>query len=84
MNAKLYYFRQPFRNRSVKLAKELTQEAEIITVQKDETIEAVKVEHIYFLSEQRDKIKLLEKVSRLDHSKSTCICQRYWQFNCII
>jgi superfamily II DNA/RNA helicase len=55
---------------TVKLAKELTKDAEIITVQKDETIDASKVEHIYFISEQRDKIKLIEKISRLESHKT--------------
>ncbi|MBB6447320.1 DEAD/DEAH box helicase [Bacillus benzoevorans] len=55
---------------TVKLAEELTNGAEIISVQKDETIEAAKVEHIYFQSEARDKIKLLEKVSRLPSVKA--------------
>ncbi len=52
------------------IAKELTQEAEIITVEKDETIKADQVDHIYFMSEQRDKIKLIEKVSRLEKVKA--------------
>ncbi len=55
---------------TVKLAQELTKEAEMISVQKDETIEAAKVEHIYFQSEARDKIKLLEKISRLPDVKA--------------
>lgn len=55
---------------TIKLAKELTKEAEVISVQKDETIEAAKVEHIYFQSEARDKIKLLEKISRLPSVKA--------------
>ncbi|WP_394237762.1 DEAD/DEAH box helicase [Niallia oryzisoli] len=54
----------------VKLAKELTNEAEIITVKKDETIDAAKVNHIYFMTEQRDKIRLLEKISRLKALKA--------------
>ncbi len=49
----------------INIAKELTNNAEIISVKKDETIRAEKVNHIYFISEQRDKIKLLEKISRL-------------------
>ncbi|MBT2686237.1 DEAD/DEAH box helicase [Bacillus sp. ISL-37] len=53
-----------------KSIKRLAKEPEIINVKKDETIDAAKVEHIYFLSEQRDKIKILEKVARLNGSKS--------------
>jgi superfamily II DNA/RNA helicase len=53
-----------------KSIKRLAKDPEIINVKKDETIDAAKVEHIYFLSEQRDKIKILEKVARLDGTKS--------------
>ncbi|KAA9031219.1 DEAD/DEAH box helicase [Niallia endozanthoxylica] len=53
----------------INIAKELTNNAEIISVKKDETIRAEKVNHIYFISEQRDKIKLLEKISRLKELK---------------
>lgn len=55
---------------TVKLAQELTDGAEMISVEKDETIEAAKVEHIYFQSEARDKIKLLEKISRFPSVKA--------------
>ncbi|WHX41454.1 DEAD/DEAH box helicase [Mesobacillus sp. AQ2] len=48
----------------------LANDPEIIKVKKDDTIDAAKVEHIYFLSEQRDKIKILEKIARLDGTKS--------------
>lgn len=51
---------------SVTLAKELTKDAEVIKVTKDETIESGAVDHVYFAAEQRDKIKLLEKISRLE------------------
>ncbi|WP_226677934.1 DEAD/DEAH box helicase [Mesobacillus jeotgali] len=53
-----------------KSIKRLAKDPEIINVKKDETIDAAKVEHIYFLSEQRDKIKVLEKIARLDGTKS--------------
>ena len=53
-----------------KSIKRLAKDPEIITVKKDETIDAAKVEHIYFLSEQRDKIKILEKIARLKGTKS--------------
>lgn len=55
---------------TVNIAKELTNHAEIISVKKDETIHAEKVNHIYFISEQREKIKLLEKISRLKALKA--------------
>jgi superfamily II DNA/RNA helicase len=48
----------------------LAKEPEVIRVKKDETIEAAKVEHIYFISEQRDKIKILEKIARLKGFKT--------------
>ncbi|MBG9444725.1 MAG: DEAD/DEAH box helicase [Bacillota bacterium] len=52
------------------LAKELTADAEVIRVEKDETIQAAGVDHIYFVAEARDKIKMLEKVSRLEDIKA--------------
>jgi superfamily II DNA/RNA helicase len=52
--------------RAISLAKELTQDAEIIKVKKDETIQPGKVEHIYFLCENREKPMLLEKICRLE------------------
>lgn len=48
-----------------KEAKNLTVDAEVIRIEKDETIQSGNVEHIYFMAEQREKLKLLEKVSRL-------------------
>jgi superfamily II DNA/RNA helicase len=48
----------------------LANDPEIIKVKKDDTIDAAKVEHIYFRSEQRDKIKILEKIARLNGTKS--------------
>ncbi|MGG1676287.1 DEAD/DEAH box helicase [Neobacillus sp. NRS-1170] len=53
-----------------KLAKDLTKEPEVLRIEKDEVASSGKVEHIYFLCEQREKIKLLEKIARLEGSKS--------------
>jgi superfamily II DNA/RNA helicase len=53
-----------------KEAKDLMGEVEVIRVKKDETIQAGQVEHIYFMAEQREKIKLVEKISRLDDIKA--------------
>ncbi len=53
-----------------KLAKEMTKEAEVLRVAKNEAASSSEVEHIYFLAEQRDKIKLLEKIARLEGGKS--------------
>jgi len=50
--------------------KNLAKNPEVIKVKKDETIDAASVEHIYFVSEQRDKIKILEKIARLKGIKS--------------
>lgn len=52
------------------LAKELTNNPAIIKVEIDETIDAAAVEHIYFMAEQRDKIKMIEKISRLESIKA--------------
>ncbi|MED3551260.1 DEAD/DEAH box helicase [Cytobacillus praedii] len=53
-----------------KIARELTNNPEVIRVEKDETINAATVDHIYFAADQRDKIKLLEKISRLADIKA--------------
>jgi len=53
-----------------KLAKGLTKEAEVLRIEKDEVASSGEVEHIYFLAEPRDKIKLLEKIARLDGIKA--------------
>jgi superfamily II DNA/RNA helicase len=50
--------------------KSLAKNPEVIKVKKDETIDAAKVEHIYFVSEQRDKIKILEKIARIKGLKT--------------
>jgi superfamily II DNA/RNA helicase len=52
-----------------KEAKDLTQDAEVIRIKKDETIHSGQVEHIYFVAEQREKLKILEKISHLDGAK---------------
>ncbi|MFE8697275.1 DEAD/DEAH box helicase [Cytobacillus sp. FJAT-53684] len=52
-----------------KIAKELTNNPEVIRVEKDDTIDAASVDHIYFMAEQRDKLKLIEKISRLEDAK---------------
>ncbi|MEH7011587.1 DEAD/DEAH box helicase [Neobacillus niacini] len=53
-----------------KLAKEITKEPEILRIEKDELASSGEVEHIYFLAEPRDKIKLLEKIVRIDDIKA--------------
>lgn len=51
------------------IARELTKEPELIKIVKDETIKAGKVDHLYIVCEQRDKIEILLKVSRLKEIK---------------
>ncbi|MFP7299148.1 DEAD/DEAH box helicase [Neobacillus niacini] len=53
-----------------KLAKEITNDPEILRIEKDELASSGDVEHIYFLAEPRDKIKLLEKIARLENIKA--------------
>jgi superfamily II DNA/RNA helicase len=53
-----------------KMAQALTVEPKILKVEKDETIQSGKVEHLYIVSEQRDKIKVLEKITRIDGIKA--------------
>ena len=53
-----------------KLAKEITKEPEILRIEKDELASSGEVEHIYFSAEPRDKIKLLEKIARLNNIKA--------------
>jgi len=53
-----------------KLAKEMTNVPEVLRIKKDEMASSGEVEHIYFSCEPRDKIKLLEKIARLEKSKS--------------
>jgi superfamily II DNA/RNA helicase len=62
-------FSATLKKETEQIAKELTKEAEIIRIEKDETISEGKVEHIYFSCEPRDKMKLLEKIARLENSK---------------
>ncbi|UQD51150.1 ATP-dependent helicase [Bacillus methanolicus] len=52
------------------VAKGLANEPEVIRVKKDEAMSFSKVDHIYFVSEQRDKINLLEKAARLKGIKA--------------
>lgn len=53
-----------------KLAKEMTKDPEVLRIEKDELASSGEVEHIYFSCDPRDKIKLLEKITRLENSKS--------------
>lgn len=53
-----------------KEAKNLMADVEVVKVEKDDTIQAGQVEHFYFMAEQREKLKLLEKISRLEGVKA--------------
>lgn len=63
-------FSATLKQETEQLAKELTKEAEVIRIAKDETIDEGIVEHLYFVCEQRDKVKLLEKIARLEGIKA--------------
>ncbi|WP_042357014.1 DEAD/DEAH box helicase [Bacillus rubiinfantis] len=53
------------------LVQELTNGAEIIRITNAESgVQSENVEHLYTLSERRDKIKLIEKIARLQNAKS--------------
>ncbi|MDQ6595992.1 DEAD/DEAH box helicase [Bacillus salipaludis] len=53
-----------------KLAADLTKEPKVLRIKKDEAASSGEVEHIYFPAEPRDKIKLLEKIARLEGIKA--------------
>jgi superfamily II DNA/RNA helicase len=63
-------FSATLKKETEQISKEFTKDPEVIRIEKDETISDGTVEHIYFLCEQRDKIKLLEKVARLEKIKA--------------
>ncbi|OCA83083.1 RNA helicase [Bacillus sp. FJAT-27225] len=52
------------------LAKNLTEDPEVIRIKKDTSIPDGKVEHIYFSCEPREKMLLLEKIARLENTKT--------------
>ncbi|PLR79688.1 RNA helicase [Bacillus canaveralius] len=55
--------------RTEEIAREIAREPEIIRITKDETIDASTVEHAYVITEQRDKINFIEKLSRISGIK---------------
>ncbi|MFK9095119.1 DEAD/DEAH box helicase [Bacillus salipaludis] len=63
-------FSATMKSATEKLAKEMINEPEVVRIEKDEMASSGKVEHIYFSCEPRDKIKLIEKITRIDQSKS--------------
>ncbi|CAM3912378.1 DEAD/DEAH box helicase [Mesobacillus zeae] len=56
-------------NHTEQAAKELMEEPEIIRIKKDDTFQSADVEHGYFFRDPREKIKVLEKMYRLDSAK---------------
>lgn len=54
----------------IKLAKDLTKEPEVIKITQEAADASGEVEHIFFQCERREKIKLLEKIARLEEGKS--------------
>jgi superfamily II DNA/RNA helicase len=63
-------FSATMKQETEQLAKNLTENPEVIRVSKDETIQEGKVEHIYFSCEQREKMLMLEKIARLEGIKT--------------
>ncbi len=55
--------------RAVEAAQAFMNDPDIIRVKQDSTIKEGKLEHIYFKCDPRDKIKVLEKLSRVDGFK---------------
>lgn len=51
-------------------ARDLVKEPKLIAIKKDETITSAAVDHIYFITEPREKIKVLEKLSRISGIKA--------------
>lgn len=68
-NRQVLLFSATLSGKVEKLGLEMMKEPEVIKVQKEENNSA-NVEHIYITSEQRDKIKILEKISRLPNIKA--------------
>ncbi|RDU36797.1 ATP-dependent helicase [Neobacillus piezotolerans] len=62
-------FSATMKQETEQLAKNLTENPEVIRITKDEAIEQGTVEHIYFSCEPREKMLLLEKIARLDGIK---------------
>jgi superfamily II DNA/RNA helicase len=52
------------------IARGLTNDPELIKISKDETIESEKVDHIYFVCDQRGKIEILQKLARISGIKA--------------
>jgi superfamily II DNA/RNA helicase len=63
-------FSATMKARTQELAKEMTKNPEVLRIEKDELASSGEVEHVYFLAEPRDKIKLLEKIVRLENIKA--------------
>jgi superfamily II DNA/RNA helicase len=63
-------FSATLKKETEQLAREFTNEAEVVRIEKDETVSEGNVEHFYFVCEQRDKVKLLEKIARLNNVKA--------------
>ncbi|WP_144523498.1 DEAD/DEAH box helicase [Bacillus pumilus] len=58
-------FSATLKDETVQLIKEMTSEPEVLKIARSEE-EAQKVGHYYLLCDQRDKVKLLQKLSRLE------------------
>ncbi|WP_108670455.1 DEAD/DEAH box helicase [Peribacillus acanthi] len=64
----LLMFSATVQKEALEQAKAMMNEPEMIMVGKED-LPPAKVEHLYFISESRDKIKVLESIARLPHMK---------------
>ncbi|MGJ7919157.1 DEAD/DEAH box helicase [Neobacillus sp. LXY-4] len=56
--------------RTEEIARGLTTNPELIKIGRDETIKSEKVDHFYFVCEQREKIEIMQKIARLSGIKA--------------
>ena len=64
----LLFFSATLSNKTVKIAKELMQDPELLRIHQEE--EHSNVEHIYFVSEHRKKIEMLQRIIRTGEIKA--------------
>ncbi|OLP64285.1 DEAD-box ATP-dependent RNA helicase CshB [Bacillus pumilus] len=62
-------FSATLKEETVQLIKDITSEPEVLKIGRSQE-EAQKVGHYYLLCDQRDKVKLLQKISRLDNMQA--------------
>ncbi|MFT8319662.1 MAG: DEAD/DEAH box helicase [Bacillus sp. (in: firmicutes)] len=69
LDRQVVLFSATLTDKTAAIATGLVKDPEIIRVKKDETIKAAIVEHVYFQEEHRDKLKVIERLARLEDSK---------------